>query len=991
MRYQRILRWFFVAVLGLVISSAFLPWKSALAQQVHKNSFETFNTSWIKGPTDVPFDELTHTMTDQGAHDGKRSEWIKINAQASNPVQNPDTPPHIYYQYATAHAPISIELSASIWVKANRPGPQLLARVVLPNERDPTNLDAHLATLLPGEVYRTVGRWQRLELGRPVQLAKQQQLIMQATLKRPINFEGAYVDALILNVYAGPGPTEVWIDDLEIGPVIPGTAPAPVDPGKKGRTPGLPVSKNAVPLAITRSVDFNGTQLLLGGKPFFFHGIRFTDTDLQALRRAGFNSVFVDYKADPKILREAVDLGFVVVPMLGVMAQDSRLATADGVRQEMIRFSDSDALLFWHLGGTLAFEQAATVAQVAQFMKNIDPGRPLGADVWDGLLPYSRSLQLLGIHRWPLMTTLELPRYRAWLDQRRGLANPGVFLWTWIQTHVPDWYTYLLYNQSGSVAFKEPIGPQPEQIRLLTYTALGAGCKGLGFWSDRFLADSHLGQDRLLCLALLNQELDMLEPLVTSAQDDQPQWIDTSSPNVKAAVLRTGKGILVLPIWQGPGSQFVPGQAAESKLTIVVPQVPQSHRAWEVTPADLRGLHTDRVLGGTRVTIREFGLTAAIVFTSDFTSENSIVGRFQTQARLNRQSAAQWSYDMAQVEMKKVIGIEEQLEKQGHYLPDGKQLMDDAQTRLEAARRYWDNRLFNEAYLESQRALRPLRILMRAQWDQAVSECLGPKKGLDSPASSPFAVSFFTLPRHWDFMDQVRRSVPAANVLPGGDFEVDAQRVQDTWRLEEPRLDEVEMVALPVSEVRVPMTVKPASNTPPDTGAGKSAKPTAPPTVKPASNTPPDTGAGKSAKLAAPPTTVEKPKHGKQCLKLEIKPKAGVYPQKALERAMLALTSPVVHLQPGTLVQVSGWVRIPQAITASPDGALIFDSAGGEPLAIRLTQPIAWKKFTLYRRVPDSGTMYVTLALTGLGTVYFDDVRIEPLVPENQVAVGGQQ
>jgi len=965
MRNQRIPRWFFVAGLGLITSSAFLPWKLALAQQVHKNSFETFNTSWLKGAADVPFDELAHTMTDQGAHDGKRSEFIKINAQASNPLQNPDTPPHIYYQYATAKAPISIELSASIWVKANRPGVQLLARVVLPNEHDPTNLDAHLTTLLPGDVYRTVGRWQRLELGRPVQLAKQQQQIMHATLKRPINFDGAYVDALILNVYAGPGPTETWIDDLEIGPVIPGTVPATVDPGKRAPAPGLPVSKNGAPAAVLRTVDFNGTQVLVGGKPFFFHGIRYTDTDLHALRRAGFNTVFVDYKADPKILKEAVDLGFVVVPMLGVLAQDSRLATADGVRQEMSRFLDSDALLFWHLGGTLASEQSATVAQVARFMKNIDPGKPLGADVWDGLLPYSRSLQLLGIHRWPLMTTLELPRYRAWLDQRRGLANPGVFLWTWIQTHVPDWYTYLLYNQSGSVAFKEPIGPQPEQIRLLTYTALGAGCRGLGFWSDRFLADSHLGQDRLLCLALLNQELDMLEPLLSGAED-HPQWIETSSPNVKAAVLRTDKGILVLPIWQGPGSQFVPGQAAESKLTIVVPQVPQSHRAWEVTPADLRGLHTDRVLGGTKVTIREFGLTTAVVFTSDFTSENSIVGRFQTQARLNRQSAAQWSYDMAQVEMKKVVGIEEQLEKQGHVLPDGKQLMDDAQTRLEAARRYWDSRLFNEAYLESQRALRPLRILMRGQWDLAVGESLGPKKGLDSPVSSPFAVSFFTLPHHWEFMDQVSKSVPAANVLPGGDFEVDPQHVQDTWRLEEPRLDDVEMLAQRVSEVRVPMTVKPASDK-------------APP------------GNPKSAKPATPPTTVEKPRQGKQCLKLEIKPKAGLYPQKALERAMLALTSPVVHLQPGTLVQVSGWVRIPQAITASPDGALIFDSAGGEPLAVRLTQPTAWKKFTLYRRVPDSGTMYVTLALTGLGTAYFDDVRIEPLLPGSQVAVGGQQ
>ena len=36
----------------------------------------------------------------------------------------------------------------------------------------------------------------------------------------------------------------------------------------------------------------------------------------------------------------------------------------------------------------------------------------------------------------------------------------------------------------------EPIGPQPEQIRLLTYLGLAAGCRGLAFSSDRFLEDN---------------------------------------------------------------------------------------------------------------------------------------------------------------------------------------------------------------------------------------------------------------------------------------------------------------------------------------------------------------------------------------------------------------------------------------------------------------------------------------------------------------------
>ena len=63
------------------------------------------------------------------------------------------------------------------------------------------------------------------------------------------------------------------------------------------------------------------------------------------------------------------------------------------------------------------------------------------------------------------------------------------------------------------------------------------------------------------------------------------------------------------------------------------------------------------------------------------------------------------------------------------------------------------------------------------------------------------------------------------------------------------------------------------------------------------------------------------------------------------------------------------------------DGLLLYDSAGGEPLAYRLTGATGWAQIFLYRRVPASGTINVTVALTGIGSAYFDDIRIEPLVP----------
>ncbi len=280
-------------------------------------------------------------------------------------------------------------------------------------------------------------------------------------------------------------------------------------------------------------------------------------------------------------------------------------------------------------------------------------------------------------------------------------------------------------------------------------------------------------------------------------------------------------------------------------------------------------------------------------------------------------TAAQWARDQAAEELDKVARVETELEKAGHRLPDGAPLMEKARAYLASSGTQMSNGNFAEAYADAQRTLRPLRILMRAQWEQAQRE-------LDTPVASPYGVSFFTLMRHWRFLDEIRASRAGDNLLPDGDFESPPERAPAGWLMEElPSLDEVDCVARRVSE---------------------------------------------------------QPHAGKQCLMLKVTPKNPELPPMVLERTFLAIHSPAVRLPAGTKVRISAWVRVPFAIKASADGALLYDSAGGEPLAVRLTSPTPWKKITLYRYVPASGAINITLALTGTGAVYFDDVRIEPLL-----------
>jgi hypothetical protein len=84
-----------------------------------------------------------------------------------------------------------------------------------------------------------------------------------------------------------------------------------------------------------------------------------------------------------------------------------------------------------------------------------------------------------------------------------------------------------------------------------------------------------------------------------------------------------------------------------------------------------------------------------------------------------------------------------------------------------------------------------------------------------------------------------------------------------------------------------------------------------------------------------------------------------------------------VALIPGTTVKLTGWFRIPQPLKASADGLLIYDNAGTEALGVRLYHSPQWKKIELFRQVPASGQISISIALTGIGTAYFDDLKIE--------------
>src|ERR1700722_8334026 len=95
---------------GLVLVLAGLA--GLRAQLVHQYGFETRDPVWVPGPADAPYKEVAHNLTDESAHSGARSEFIRLEVQTGS---------FLHYTYDIGKGPISDELNVSLWLRAKRP------------------------------------------------------------------------------------------------------------------------------------------------------------------------------------------------------------------------------------------------------------------------------------------------------------------------------------------------------------------------------------------------------------------------------------------------------------------------------------------------------------------------------------------------------------------------------------------------------------------------------------------------------------------------------------------------------------------------------------------------------------------------------------------------------------------------------------------------------------------------------------------------------
>src|SRR6185312_336402 len=107
----------------------------------------------------------------------------------------------------------------------------------------------------------------------------------------------------------------------------------------------------------------------------------------------------------------------------------------------------------------------------------------------------------------------------AFLRQRRDLTirnNPGALFWAELPATAPAAVSRAVWGRDVPPPWGSPV-VQPEQLRLMTYTALASGYRGLAFRGDADLTRG-AGRALLLEMAMLNAEIDLCETILANGR-----------------------------------------------------------------------------------------------------------------------------------------------------------------------------------------------------------------------------------------------------------------------------------------------------------------------------------------------------------------------------------------------------------------------------------------------------------------------------------------
>jgi len=827
------------------------------------------------------------------------------------------------------------ELKAVVWVRANRVGAQLYFHVVFPRQIDPAT--GHLLeTHIKGGEYTDAGRWQQLVCGTTDEEMHSEIWKLRWKFRsEPIDVSGSYVDRVVVTCPLGPEQFRIALGDPLVEPLIEAGTQAPPEQSRQLRP----------------TAEIHQGQLTIGGRPRLAIMAIDHGENIETYRQLHVNTVWMRVRNAEERARLAAlhERGIFAAAAPPTDPAPVEQLSADGMRAAP-RAYGSPEIQFWYLGTWMSSQDREDVMALTEQLRSHDYRlrRPTLIDVTEEERGYSRYVAMLGTSRHVFGTAFTFRDYRNWLMERSRLANPGTFLFTWIQTEpVPASNDWRIESKLT------PAVLEPEQLRQQLYAAIMAGYRGFGYWNRTSLESNAPGAiERRLELAQLNLELELMEPFLATASlaeaatfridqkapkvtrklvdfprdtTEREKYIrqmlaerDTQLKNQKlmpqetvAAVFGGSNYRLVVAAWLSHDAQYVPGKLAAYDAKVLIPEPSENALFWELTTTRLRPLKKEKTVGHYLVTLPKFDQSAIILVSSDKGWRDQV----EQHIRQIAPASAQISIDLAKAKLTRVRQVDAELTQLGSGQPDSPNILSRAERCIHDAEAAYRVHEFEDARSSAGDAMQLLRVLEYAHWNEAVTQ------GEYGPISSPYSICFQTLPEHLRLIQRLGRTAdnPQDNQLPSGDFE-SQNAIRSGWTQTQHSIEGVSATA----------------------------------------------------------ETYPSPRKGKSALRLIAIPTTGIDAPEIFSKPPVSVSSPPMPVRKGQILHVSGWVKVIAPPSRSLDAITVHDNIDRMLGALRFTEKSGWQRFQFLREVRADGPYILTLTLHGMGEVLFDDLQVIP-------------
>ena len=734
-----------------------------------QDSFEGGAPRWRLVESDCSAQLTLQEMSTKFPHGGQTSELVEVAATNGT---------FVFLAYPIEPCVVVDEFQPRVWTRCASAGLRIGARVVFPSSHHPVT-GGRLTAIVWGDTYSEPGQWQGLKLTNLQKQFEAEVVQLRQRFGPEIEVDDAFIDAIVSNVYTGPGRYRLQLDDLNLQGHI--SLPS------VGRE--IPANWRESWLWRPESINPEGRFWNALNRPEVW--LQYQGESLPWLKSLGVTGLIVNRVPSEDQLR---------------VIHDAKLSVVCPPPQANIGFTaaSSSAIRGWLIGSALdssqtqiARDQVGRLAQMPSTLK-----RPIFGEALEQYWTYSRIADEVIVPTPDSMSAGDARDHVAWLKSQ--LATTTQRGAGWVATSIgvdTQWLKQLRAAQrlvdpamfaNGNETYETPTNPL--ELRRQIVRSIAAGSRGISLrphgpeeraqnkWPQTLEFTTLPGRAQVASLRWTINDLTLWGPWIVAGQQVRAPTVNRNDYISNAWMLHNSYLVLIQKLGTDPASNAESNPA--SPLICATSVATTTRDVFRVTMGEYQRIESTAVPGGLQWTVNQPSEVEAFVI-SENPNVTRFVNRHLSETRLNV--------------------AEDQLELASYQLSAASELLvarfpdsNVPEARAQYALQVRAQREMEDGLQSLRRGAAPIASI-RAMQSLATSQRIlddGERiatASLVSPQSSPFVLLPSALKYHWKIAEACNRSQWRDLPIAGADFTSLDAMLQAGWSQEQRLQDQADM------------------------------------------------------------------------------------------------------------------------------------------------------------------------------------------------------